>query len=111
MSEQNEMEKIVTPMMEHVCDHLCRFPRETVSEEDLDEICAECQMGQYVCDILNTYNRVRERTVANESKETLLNPAGKYAAEFAENHGISIAEAMETPMVKARFVFFESTGK
>ncbi|WP_024348013.1 hypothetical protein [Lacrimispora indolis] len=111
MADQNEMLKIVTPMAEDICDHLCRFPKEVSDSEALEDICAECQMGQYVCDILNTYNRVRERTVANESKETLLNPAGKYAAEFAENHGISIAEAMETPMVKARFVFFESTGK
>lgn len=28
MTEQNEMEKIIAPMAEHVCDHLCRFPRE-----------------------------------------------------------------------------------
>lgn len=111
MSDQNDMEKIVTPMMEYLCDHLCRFPWETERKEDLEDICAGCQVGQYVCDILNTYNRVKERATANENAETLLNPAGKYAAEFAENHGISIAKAMEQPMVKARFAFFEATGK
>lgn len=61
MAEQNEMLKIVTPMMEHVCDCLCRFPWEIVSKEDLEEVCAGCEMQRYVCDFLNTYNRlVRE---------------------------------------------------
>ncbi len=60
MANQNEMDKIVTPMMEHLCDHLCRFPWETERKEDLEDICAECQMGQYVCDILNTYNRLND---------------------------------------------------
>lgn len=60
MSEQNEMLKIVTPLMEHVCDHLCRFPWEIERKEDLEEVCACCQMDQYTNDILNTYNRQRE---------------------------------------------------
>gem|GEM_PF-4109595 len=29
MVDQNEMEKIVTPMMEHICDHLCKHPGDT----------------------------------------------------------------------------------
>ncbi|MFR3727679.1 hypothetical protein [Lacrimispora sp.] len=60
MADQNEMEKIVTPMMEHLCDHLCRFLWETERKEDLEDICAECKMDKYVCDILNTYNRQTE---------------------------------------------------
>lgn len=111
MADQNEMEKIVTPMMEHLCDHLCRFPWETERKEDLEDICAGCQMGQYTNEILNTYNRMNEKATANENTETLLNPAGKYAAEFAENHGISFSEAMVAPMVKARFTYFNATGK
>ena len=47
MIDQREMEKIVTPMMEHVCDHLCRFPWEFERKEDLEEVCAGCQMDQY----------------------------------------------------------------
>jgi len=58
MAEQNEMEKIATPMMEHICDHLCRFPWEIERKEDLEEVCAGCQMDKYTNDILNTYNRV-----------------------------------------------------
>lgn len=44
-------------------------------------------------------------------EEKLLNPAGEYAVKFAENHGISISEAYEQPMVKARLEFFNQTGK
>ncbi|MEY8357124.1 hypothetical protein AALB39_27795 [Lachnospiraceae bacterium 54-53] len=56
MPEQNEMLNIVTPMVEHVCDHLCRFPREISDQEELDRICGGCEMGQHLCNILNTYN-------------------------------------------------------
>lgn len=44
MSDQNEMVKIITPMVEHVCDHLCRFPRETKDQEKLDMICGGCEL-------------------------------------------------------------------
>jgi hypothetical protein len=54
MVDQNEMDKITTAMMEHLCDHLCRFPRETERKEDLEDICAGCEMGKHVCNILNT---------------------------------------------------------
>ncbi len=40
----------------------------------------------------------------------MLNPYGEYVVAFARNHGISIAEAYEQPMVKARKVFFDATG-
>ena len=66
MADQNEMDKIVTPMMEHLCDHLCRFPWETERKEDLEDICANCKMGQYVCNILNTYNAACQLQVAAE---------------------------------------------
>ena len=60
MSEQNEMLKIVTPMMEHVCDKLCRFPWETERKEDLEDICNECKMDQYTNRILNQYDKIND---------------------------------------------------
>lgn len=57
MVDQKEMEKIVTPMLEHVCDHLCRFPWEIERKEDLEEVCACCQMDQYINSILNQYDQ------------------------------------------------------
>ena len=46
------------------------------------------------------------KMASDNADEKLLNPAGEYAVKFAENHGISVAEAMERPMVKARFEVF-----
>lgn len=66
MAEQNEMNKIVTPMMEYVCDKLCRFPLEIERKEDLEEVCAGCQMDKYTNDILNTYNRQGEWILVTE---------------------------------------------
>lgn len=63
MVDQNEMEKIITPMMEHLCDHLCRFPWETERKEDLEDICAGCKMNKYVCDILDTYSRAKQQWI------------------------------------------------
>ncbi|WP_034218457.1 hypothetical protein [Lachnoclostridium phytofermentans] len=47
-----DLNSIATEMMEHICDNICRFPRE-VKEEELEFICAECKMGKFVCDIIN----------------------------------------------------------
>lgn len=46
----------------------------------------------------------------NHTEQKLLNPYGEYAVKFAENHGMSIYEAMQQPMVKARLEFFNATG-
>lgn len=50
---EKSQEKLIEEMVEHICDHLCRFPREPMEQEQLDEICAGCQMGYYVCGLLN----------------------------------------------------------
>lgn len=52
-----DMDKLTTEMMEHICDNLCKHPCNAKDQEELDDICAECKMGKFVCDILNTYNR------------------------------------------------------
>lgn len=44
------------------------------------------------------------------ANQKLLNPYGEYVVRFATNHGMSIAKAMEQPMVKARLAFFQQTG-
>ena len=78
---QNEMETIVTSMMEHLCDHRCRFPWEIERKEDLEEICAGCQMGQYVCDIVNTYNTAsRLQTAAEVIRNELIMRSDWYKA-------------------------------
>ena len=60
MKETTAMDKITEEMMEHVCDHLCRFPWEISDQEEMDAICDNCEMGKHVCNILNEYNRLND---------------------------------------------------
>lgn len=62
------------------------------------------------CNDRNAIEKAKNET-KNEATGKILNPAGEYAVKFAKNHGMSIAEAMEQPMVKARFDVFNATGK
>ena len=88
MAEQNEMLKIVTTMMEHVCDHLCRFLWEIERKEDLEDICAECKMQRYVCDILNTYSAACQLQAAAEVvRMEFLQKGDWYNALMASIHG------------------------
>lgn len=50
------MDKITTEMAEHICDNICRFPLEK-NDTELEEICSECKIGKFICDILNEHNR------------------------------------------------------
>lgn len=40
-------------MMKHVCDGLCKYPIMLSDQEDLDDVCDECELGGYVCRMLN----------------------------------------------------------
>lgn len=85
---------------EHNCGvHGCRILRETISMLENE--------------IYNDERKPKkaEALASSEASNKMLNPAGEYAVQFAKNHGISIQEAMEQPMVKARFHFFNETGK
>ena len=56
-TEETWMDGITTEMMEHICDALCKYP-DQLSGMELEDKCAECKMGRFVCDILNQYNKV-----------------------------------------------------
>mgnify|MGYP003623643619 CR=1 FL=1 len=56
--EKTKMDEIVTAMTEHVCDKLCLYPQEIKDTEELDRQCGGCQMSDYLCGILNEYNRI-----------------------------------------------------
>lgn len=56
-TEETWMDGITTEMMEHICDNLCKYPNQ-LSGEQLEDKCAECKMGRFVCDILNHHNKV-----------------------------------------------------
>ncbi len=45
-SEKNEMQEVILPMMEHICDNLCVHPKRTdIAEEELKDICADLRNG------------------------------------------------------------------
>ncbi len=52
----------------------------------------------------------KTKDVAAETVQKVLNPYGEYVLKFAENHNMSITEAYEQPMVRARYKFFCETG-
>lgn len=37
--------EITEQEMEYLCDELCRYPREDIWQEELDEICKKCPFG------------------------------------------------------------------
>lgn len=56
-AEEGRMDEIITEMAEYFCDKICKYPMECQDEESLVEICFECKLGQFICDILNEHNR------------------------------------------------------
>ncbi len=66
-----DLEKITTEMMEHVCNQLCWYPKTITDQEQMDDICAECKMGQFVCDIINPGNTNFERLSVDSVAEML----------------------------------------
>ena len=54
---EKDIDNITTEMMEHICDNICKYPVMGLGDGELENICAECKMGQYVCDILNNSNQ------------------------------------------------------
>lgn len=49
---QKEIDEITTELAEYVCDKLCKFPYE-LNENELIDRCAGCEMGNYICRLLN----------------------------------------------------------
>lgn len=54
----SRMEKAVDEMAAYVCDKVCRYGTDgSLDMVRLDGICAECEMGDHVCRILNEHIR------------------------------------------------------
>lgn len=67
MENENVMDKITTEMAQHICDNLCRFPKEIHDQEQLDAHCCDCKMGEYLCHILNEYNKINDFEIVNHA--------------------------------------------
>ena len=62
--KETKMDRITTEMAEHICDNLCKHPCQNLDQEELEEICANCELGHYICDILNEHNKEKKVTVS-----------------------------------------------
>lgn len=88
MAEWNKMDKILIPMMEHICDKLCRFPWEITDQEEMNQICHECKMNQYEQEAKDTYNASCQLQAAAEVVRTeLLQKGDWYKALVVSIHG------------------------
>ena len=58
--EESEMDKITTELAEWTCDQICIYPQKIHDEEMLANICCECALGSYICQILNLYNKLND---------------------------------------------------
>lgn len=85
MAEQNEMDKVLSSMMEYVCDKLCRWPHEIVDEEEMSRICHECKMDQHICNILNAHNAARQLQTAAETVRNELMEKGDWYNALVES--------------------------
>lgn len=55
ITRENEMPKVTTEMMGHICDNLCKHPiRVGQTQEELDDTCVECKMNEFVGKLLNS---------------------------------------------------------
>lgn len=55
--KENKMLTILQETMEQICDHICFYARTTPKQEKLDEICAECTIGDHLIKISNEYDK------------------------------------------------------
>lgn len=46
-----ELDRSAEELMEYICDSLCRYPRQAGGQAELNQICAECKIHQFVSEI------------------------------------------------------------
>ena len=56
------MDELLEEMFAHVCDKLCKYPN-AADEEELEDICCECEIGRYV-------NEIKEKAAVKDEKAT-----------------------------------------
>lgn len=48
----------VDEIVRHVCDVLCKFPDILKTQDELDDVCVECELGGYACQLLKLLERM-----------------------------------------------------
>lgn len=57
--EGKSIDELTDDMMAYVCDRLCKYP-EALNETEFDDMCANCHMHAYVCNIINRHTTEKE---------------------------------------------------
>lgn len=57
-AEDSEMEALTDALMEHICDHVCIGPKVVLDPAQMEQYCANCQVGQYLKSIQIKYDQV-----------------------------------------------------
>ena len=91
--KETKMDRITTEMAEHICDNLCKHPCQNLDQEELEEICADCELGHYICDILNEHNKQPTAYNVDKVVEQLEECRQKYQ-RLCKEQGESEDEAM-----------------
>ena len=91
------MQTIVDKMASYICNNLCIFPY--IEEgECLEEKCAECEMGEFICSILNQNEADR---AAGEALKTVI----REKAEALKKEVEGISQVIETlPVIDSYYV-------
>ncbi len=62
----SKMESLIDDMAGYVCDNLCMYRyRNDMTEKELEGICMDCKMSEYVCHILNEH----EMTITTKERK------------------------------------------
>ena len=54
-----EMKRIIEGMAGYVCDGLCKYNDGTLDQDGADDICARCEMGKHIRNVLDEYGRAK----------------------------------------------------
>lgn len=62
-NEESAMDKIVSELAEFICDVICKHPGTVegdsyITQQDLEDICIECNISQHIQNVLNQYNKL-----------------------------------------------------
>lgn len=101
--KETKMDKITTEFAEHICDNLCRYPH-LLNEEELEDKCLMCEMGKFICDILNEHNRILEQVqeykklgTLEELQELKERDVAKRQIKTTEETGIRYTDSYRCP--------------
>lgn len=79
--QEEKLVELLHNLMSDICDHNCK-KIDGKTQEESEDICAECQAGDHICKILNENTRYSEIVLCIECK---------YFLKVKDFHGTEIA--------------------